>query len=239
MNSGWRKNLGVWGLAIGLTFSFACAWGSQTTPKKEEPSVRVTKLLDEWMRVREDGGSCASGGRKYPFVDCGRIQAAIVSLGLEFPTDPEVLLVNAVIAFETHQPEQAESYLDALLEQDPSHPGAAVLRSRLALDQGNLPHALRLLNSQLTLRPDAADLREALASVYYLSGEFDAARRELVIAERLGAPAWRVAFNRGLIEEAEGRDDLAIEYYQKALKEDPHYQPARSRLRGLESERGL
>jgi tetratricopeptide (TPR) repeat protein len=239
VNSGWRKNLGVLFLAVGLAFSFACAWGSQKTPEKEEPSVRVTKLLDEWLRTREDGGSCASGGRSYPFVDCGRIQAGIVSLGLEFPTNPEVLLVNAVVAFETHQPEQAQSYLDALLEQDPSHPGAAVLRSRLALDQGNLPHALRLLNDQLTLRPDSADLREALGSVYYLSGEFDAARRELTIAERLGAPAWRVAFNRGLIDEAQGRGDQAMDYYRKALEENPEYEPARSRLRGLESERGL
>ena len=237
MTSCFQKMLVAW-IALGfLALSSGCA--SQSAQRKAEPSVRVTKLLDEWVRVREDGGSCASGGRKYPFVDCGRVQAAIVALGLEFPTNPEVLLVNAVIAFETHQPDQAESYLDALLELEPSQPGAAVLRSRLALKQGNLPHALRLLKAQLELRPDAADLREALASVYYLSGEFNAARRELTIAERLGAPAWRIAFNRGLIEEAEGKTTEAIDYYRLTLKENPDYKPAHSRLRGLESEQGL
>ncbi len=189
--------------------------------------------------LRTGGGSCASGGRSSPFVDCGRIQSEIVGMGLEFPTNIEVLLVNAVIAFETDQPEQAESYLDAMLEQESAQPGAAVLRSRLALKQGNLPHARRLLADQVSLTPDAADLREALASVYYLSGNFDAARRQLSVAERLGAPAWRIAFNRGLIEESEGNSALAMEYYQTTLKDKSDYEPARSRLRGLESERGL
>ena len=158
--------ISVWVLVMCLGLSFACA--SQKVPGKNDPTVRVTKLLDEWLRIREDGGSCASGGRKYPFVDCGRIQSGIVALGLEFPNNPEVLLVNAVIAYETNQPEYAESYLDALLEQESTEPGVAVLRSRLALDQGNLPHARRLLNDQVTLTPDAADLREALAAVHYL-----------------------------------------------------------------------
>ncbi|MDG2048565.1 MAG: tetratricopeptide repeat protein [Myxococcota bacterium] len=237
MKTRWLDHASVWVLVIGIGFAFACA--SQKTPGKDDPTVRITKLLDEWVRVHEAGGSCASGGRKYPFVDCGRIQAAIVSLGLEFPNNPEVLLVNAVIAYETHQPENAESYLDALLEQDSNEPGVAVLRSRLALDQGNLPHARRLLNDQVTLTPDAADLREALASVHYLSGDLDSARRQLLIAERLGAPTWRVAFNRGLLEEAEGNTDSAIEYYQITLDENPEYKPARSRLRGLKSEQGL
>ena len=237
MKTRWLDEIGVWILVMSLACSFACA--SQKVPGKNDPTVRVTKLLDEWLRVHDGGGSCASGGRKYPFVDCGRIQAAIVSLGLEFPTNPEVLLVNAVIAYETHQPEKAESYLDALLEQESTEPGVAVLRSRLALDQGNLPHARRLLNEQVNLTPDAADLREALAAVHYLSGDLPSARRQLLIAERLGAPAWRVAFNRGLLEEAEGKTNAAIEYYQIALDENPDYQPAQSRLRGLESEKGL
>ena len=237
MKTRWLNQTGIWILVMSLVFSFACA--SQKVPGKNDPTVRVTKLLDEWLRVHDGGGSCASGGRKYPFVDCGRIQAAIVSLGLEFPTNPEVLLVNAVIAYETHQPEKAESYLDALLEQESAEPGVAVLRSRLALDQGNLPHARRLLNEQVTLTPDAADLREALASVHYLSGDLASARRQLLIAERLGAPAWRVAFNRGLLEEAEGKTNAAMEYYRRALDENPDFEPARSRLRGLESEQGL
>ena len=217
----------------------ACASSPDPVPGKDDPAVIVQKLLDEWLRVREGGGTCASGGSKYPYVDCGRIQAAIERVALDYPTHPEVLLVNAVVAFETNQPEKAASYLDALLEQDPQRPGVAVLRSRLALQQGNLPRAQRLLEAQVRLSPDSADLREALAAVHYLTGEFDKARRELTVAERLGAPAWRVAYNRGLLEEAQGRYLTAIRYYRITINENPEFEPARSRLRGLESEQGL
>lgn len=232
----WRPFLACL-VVLGLTA--ACASDPEVGPGKDDPSVRVAKLLEEWRRVHDHGGSCVSGGRKYPYVDCGRVQAQIEALALRFPTNPDVLLVNAVVAFETNQPEKAESYLDALLDQAPMDPGVAVLRSRLALQQGNLPHARRLLAAQVTLTPDAFDLREALASVFYLAGEYEAARRQLSIAERLGSPRWRIAYNRGLIEEAEGRPRAAIRFYQQTLDENPEYEPARSRMRGLKSELGL
>ena len=218
--------------------AFGCA--SNDTPRlgKDEPTVRLQKLLDEWNAVRDEGGSCASGGSRYPYVDCGRIQAAIERLALEFPTQPEVLLANAVIAYETHQGEKAQDYLDAIIRQPEVQPGVVVLRSRLALRQGNLPFARRLLTEQIELAPDAPSLREALASVEYLAGEFEAARRQLLIAERLGAPAWRIAFNRGLCEEAQGNTYSAMRFYRKTLEHNPEYAPARARLVGLESETG-
>ena len=221
-----------------LLLGLACAsTGDKRGP--DDPEVRLRGLLDEWYAVRDNGGSCASGGRKYPYVDCGRIQATIERLALEFPSHPSILIANAVVAHQTHQPEKAVSYLDALIEQDRVQPGAAVLRSRLAIQQGNLPFAQRLLEEQVALSPDEAALREALASVHYLMGAFDRARRELLVAQRLGAPAWRVAYNRGLLEEAQGDPDAAMDFYRQALEEKPDWQRAHSRLRGLESERGL
>ena len=168
-----------------LCVALALACASPDKPGKNDPDVRLRKLLGEWQRDRDVGGSCASGGRKYPYADCGRIQAAIERLALEFPSHPP------------------------------------------------------MLEEQVELAPDVPELREALASVHYLLGDFDEARRELRVAERLGAPAWRVAYNRGLLEEAEGYPDRAIEWYRDALAERPGWDKARSRLRGLESELGL
>ena len=222
-----------------IALLFGCASDLKPGQTKDDPQVKLAKLLDEWRKVRDGGGTCASGGRRYPYIDCGRIQAGIERLVLEFPTHPEVLLVNAVVAFQTAQPDKAESYLDDLLEQEPRESGAVVLRSRLAIQKGNLPRARRLLDQQILLRPDAADVREAMASVHYLERDFDLAWRELAIAERLGAPTWRIAFNRGLLEEAEGRIEAAISHFRITVEENPEYEPARSRLLGLESERGL
>jgi hypothetical protein len=124
-----------------------------------KPGARLRVLLEQWHAERAPDVSCASGGRRYPFVDCGRIQAAIERLALEFPSDPSILLANAVIAYQTEQSEKAASYLDALLAAEPD-PGAAVLRSRIAIQQGNLPHARRLLEQQVHRAPDESDLRE-------------------------------------------------------------------------------
>ncbi len=221
-----------------IALSLSCSSSKEPGPGRDDPDVRLGKLLEEWYAVRDVGGTCASGGRKYPYVDCGRIQAAIERLALEFPSHPPILVANAVLAYETRQPEKAESYLDALIEQGPVQPGALVLRSRLAIRQGNLPFARRMLEEQVQIAPDAPELREALASVHYLLGNYDQARRELRVAERLGAPTWRVAYNLGLLEEAEGDPYAAIEWYRQALRENPDLERARSRLRGLESELG-
>lgn len=68
-----------------------------------------------------------------------------------------------------------------------------------------------------------------------LSSDLEAARNQLTIAFRLGAPRWRVAFNRGLLAEAEGDHDEAAKLYRMTVRDEPDYRPARARLRGIES----
>jgi len=231
-----RFSVASWVCAAAL-----CA-GCASTPREpgpDDPGPRLRRLLAEWYAVQDAGGSCASGGRRHPYVDCGRIQAGIERLSLQFPDDATVLAANAVVAFETRQEEKAQVHLDALFELDPIQPDAAILRSRLSIRQGNLSHARRLLESQIGLSPDHAGLREAMASLHYLRGAHALAQRELAIAERLGAPGWRVDYHRGLLEEAQGRADTAIRYYQRSIDANPGWERPRSRLRGLESERGL
>ena len=226
-------------VAIGsLLLIFGCA-STNNKLDSADPAIRLRALLEQWNRVYELGGSCASGGRKYPYVDCGRIQAESERLASDYPNNSSVLLANAVIAYETRQPQKAASYLDSLIGSNRADPGAVVLRIRLAVQDGNLPFARRLLEQQVQLAPDASELREALASVYKLLGEFALAERELTVAERLGAPAWRVDYNRGLLAEAQGDPAAAMEFYRRCLDEKPGWEKAQSRLRGLESERGL
>jgi tetratricopeptide (TPR) repeat protein len=219
-----------------IVLGVACA--HDLPRNRHDPNAKLQVLLEEWQSTRQGGDTCVSGGVKYPYVDCGRIQAAIERLALDFPTHPPILLANAVIAFETRQPEKALDYLDAIGHQAGISSDAAVLRSRIATSQGNLSFAERILEENVQREPDHAGLREALASIDYLDGDFEQARRNLRIAERLGAPSWRIAYNRGLIAEAEGHDDAAIAHYRAALSERPGWSLAEARKRGLESERG-
>jgi hypothetical protein len=61
---------------------------------------------------------------------------------------------------------------------------------------------------------------------------------ELSMAGALGAPAWRVAYHRGLIEEASGRLAQASRFYEEALQGNPGWPPAESRLKALRARDG-
>jgi hypothetical protein len=119
-------------------------------------------------------------------------------------------LACAGLAYEHDEFDKSRSYSDRILALDPYQPDAAVLRSQVAIREGNMPFAKRLLEAQKQYTPDHAGVREGLSAVLYLTKDYDGATRELVAAEHLGAPAWRVAYNRGLIAEAKGDSNGAM-----------------------------
>ena len=80
-----------------------------------------------------------------------------------------------------------------------------------------------------------AGLREAYSGVLYMSRDLDGARDAITAAEKLGAPAWRVAYNRGLIAEAAGQPEEAQRQYKAAVDGNPEFPEARARLSGMKA----
>ncbi len=178
---------------------------------------------------------CHSGGKTQTseiVFDCSSEWLAIERLATEFPRHVPTLMANAVIAYDEREPVKAKRYLDALFSVTDSHPDAAVLRCRVAIDEGNLSFARRVVETQLAHTPNEPAVHEAYSSVLYMSRDLEGAAREVALAEKQGAPAWRVAFNRGLIAEAAGRAADAQRLYQAALDGNPDFAPARARLTG-------
>ena len=103
-----------------------------------------------------------------------------------------------------------------------------MLRTQIAIDEGNLRFAQPLLDEQPELTADHPGPRELPASVAYLQGEYAQADRSLEIARQLGAPAWRVAYHRGLIAEASDRPEREAQAYAECLETAPDFAPARS-----------
>lgn len=205
-----------------------------TSPRGGDPQARLGALLEAWHARQADGRSCEQDRpSETPLVDCERIRKQIERLTVEFPSHPEVLLANAVVAFEAGRREEAEKDLDVLRRLDPVHPEAALLRARLAIADGNLRLARRMLDEQIGLTPDHAGLHELSSSVFYLEERWSDAAYELELASRLGAPAWRVAYHQGLIFESTGRLEEAANAYRVCLDAEPDFQPAQSRLRAL------
>jgi tetratricopeptide (TPR) repeat protein len=193
--------------------------------------AQLAKLLQPLEALRAKG--CDAGIAQRGTSECDGLRRELERLAVICPGHAPTLMANAVIAYDEHRPAKSQQFLDEILAQSRSYPDAAVLRARIAVEEGNLPFARRLLAQQIKVVPDHAGLHETYAAILYLERQLPEARRELTTAGALGAPRWRVAYHLGLIEEASGRLDEALRYYSEALDGNPEWAPAQSRLNGL------
>lgn len=223
------------GLALAALFLGACA-SSSFGHRNEEcgPDERLDGLLAAY----EEGRSSGLNSSGNLLVDCERARNAIERLALEFPSHARTLMAAGTLAYDAGESEKAQNYLDQVFRAQPSHPEAGILRSRIAVDEGNLQLARRVLDMQVQYNPDNFAVREALSSVLYMSGDLEGARAAIDAAANLGAPAWRVAFNRGLIAESAGQSEEAQAQYRACIDANPSFVAAKSRLSGMKSQGG-
>jgi predicted Zn-dependent protease len=220
-------------LAIGVSCSTA-TFGHRDPDCN--PDSRLAKLMAHYQDCKT--GHIPDGDDGQVLFDCDRVTTDIQHLVLEFPQHAPTMMANAVIAYDAHDLPRAENYVDQALSLEPINPEAAILKSRISIEAGNLPSAKRLLEEQVHLTPDHAALRESYSAVLFLEGDLSAANAQLDAAERLGAPDWRVAFNRGLIAEKAGDGRKALQQYEVAAAANPGFKPAQSRLAGKRAESG-
>ena len=225
----WRvpRRLAVAALSVGVV---SCA--SHQSPVTAQLCVNPDAQLVEMVPPLVSG-SCRDTGA----AECDRLTQALQRLSAVCPAHVSTTLVNAVLAYQEQQPARAQQLLDEILARPQSQPDAAVLRARIAIEEGNLVFARRLLGQQLQLAPDHASLHETFAAALYVDGDLAAAVKELTVAGTLGAPRWRVAYHLGLIQEADGHEDEAIKLYEEALQGRPEFSAAASRLKALRARR--
>jgi tetratricopeptide (TPR) repeat protein len=144
----------------------------------------------------------------------------------------------AAMAFADGDVQRAAGLVERVLELAPANVEARSLRIRLAVADGGMELAQRLVDDGLRLRPDAAALHESQAWLHQLACRQPQALAALALAERLGAPAWRVEFHRGLLAEQAGDDDAARQHYRRVRELQPDCEPATQRLRALAARNG-
>ncbi len=227
------KGLGRIGL-LGSAMLAGCASMDSQRERHPEPDERLDKMLQLNAAAQRDGSQCqeiwSAPGQT---VDCQRVQREVDRLYAEFPNHERIIMANAVLQFEGGHLQNAQFLLDQLLAKPGSHPEAAILRARIAVMEGNTRLAATLLERQINLAPDYAELRETLASVHYLDGRYAQAHEALRLAVLLGAPVWRVDYHRGLLHEASQQMPEACQAYFSAIRHRPDFRPAVARLLGL------
>lgn len=210
-----------------LTLVSACS----ATPPPRIGCADVERRLGDAVRAFELAGEALAVPGAATVDD---VAVRLERLSLECPAHaPTTVALAAVVA--GRDPARAQTLLDRVFAVPGRHPDAAVLRARLAIDEGNLAFARRLLAGQVRLAPDHAGVHEAYAAALYLSGRLDDARDSLARARALGAPPWRVAYHLGLVEEAAGRLGEAERAYTEAVALNPASSDAAARLKGLKA----
>jgi len=169
---------------------------------------------------------------------CDTLRLQLEQVAQDCPNNIQALMVNAILAYDEKQFARSEQLLDSLFSLRTNYPEAAILKARLALEEGNTPFALRYLEQQIQLSPDHAGLRELYASALYSVTRLEEAQAALTMAQRLGGPSWRINYGRGLIQEAMGQLAAARIYYEAAVNERPGWKPPESRLRALDAAGG-
>lgn len=212
----------------------ACASMDHQRNSKPDPDTRLNHMLKLDQEAYDSGRMCREiwhdQGR---LVDCQAIQREIDRLYVEYPTHERILLANAVMHFEFGQAQSAQWLLDQLLQRSGSFPAAVVLRSQLAMRDGNLTLARRMLDEHIPRAPDHAALHETLASVHFLEGRYADAARSLQRAAMLGAPDWRIFYHRGLLHEMQQRFEQACQAYDNSIAYKPHQRASLARMIGL------
>lgn len=221
-------------LCATVALGSGCASMSDHRDNNLEPNERLDQLLALYQEARHDGSSCHEIHRAYSAVnDCDRIQREVERLALEFPANERISMTNAVMQFESGRYDKAQYTLDQLLSRPGPHPEAAILRSRIAMQDGNTSRARVILEREIRLSPDYAELREALAAAYYVEGKYKESRAALSAAGRLGASGWKIAYHEGLLREAKKDWANACRFYLVAIDQKPDFREAVSRLVGL------
>lgn len=223
------------GVMVVVALGTACA----STPLLREQEcydadAQLMALLGPFEALHTPVCAASSSGDG---AECWRLRRQIEHLALVCVAHSPTLLANAVIAYDEGQTAKAQQWLDLILARPARHPEAAVLRARIAIDEGNTTFARRLLEQEIRLAPDYAALHETLGAALYLNGNLPEARQEITLAAALGAPAWRVAYHGGLIEEALGHLDDAERRYADALAGNPDWEPARAHLTAIRARR--
>lgn len=229
-----RHATAAWAVVMIAAVVGGCANMDSYRSAYPEPNDRLDHVLALYRIDSEQGSECHEITRPpNETLDCMRLLTELDRLVMEFPNHRRILMANAIFSYKAERKEVAQLMLDRLLAQGGSQPEAAILRARIALEQGNIIGAVQLLERQAMLAPSNLDLRSALASAYFASGDYDRARNLLGttgMASHNPPVHW---YHLGLIAEAEEKWQEACEHYQQALGFDPAFVPARARAVGL------
>lgn len=230
-----KIRLFAYGLCFNMLLCSACATSPHDRHLYETactvPDLHLAESWELLVKARSAPGGCSLNDQGQN--TCQVLQDEIERIAFVCPNHIPSLMTTAALAYEGDERVKSLQQLNAIFDLVNVHPDAATLRARIALEEGNVPFVLTFLKQHLELSPDHAPLREAHAAALFLSGDLDEAETQLKIAEKLGAPRWRIAYHLGLFQERRGQEQEARRLYAEAAELRPGWDVPVSRMKGL------
>ena len=213
-------------LAVIAVVSLGCSI-TRTTPSYQ-PDEQLQSMLDKYDVSSIKGINCE--GYQSAISDCERLSNELGALSMTYPQHQKIGFTTAIVYAQVGRSIDSQMVLDRLLSLSFPLSEVAILRSQLAMKEGNLNLARTVLKKQVQLEPDHPELHATLAATYYLEGRYKKAQSVISTADRLGAPVWRTSYHLGLIHEAQEQWAQACNYYVDTLSYQPTHRQSLSRL---------
>lgn len=134
----------------------------------------------------------------------------------------EELLDRAVQHHDSGELEVAAPLYERVLRLDPGHPGALYRLGALELQRSNVSVSVELLKKAVQMRPDLAEVHNALGVACKAMGQWGAAAESFERALQVNPNFSEAFFNLGDLSQTLGQTDRAIEFYLQSIKLYPH-----------------
>jgi membrane associated rhomboid family serine protease/Flp pilus assembly protein TadD len=223
---------------------------------QREPNQTATRLefaealaaSGSWAEAAEQYQECLDRGEDVPgirqrladaLLKSGQLTQAVNVLEQAVRREPGNWQLKAGLAMtlvEAHRAAEGAQLYEDILHQHPNEP---VILNALAYTYADnlnthLPQAIEMARRAVQLRPDEGAFWDTLAWAYYRNNQLEEAVTAQERAAKLTGTMPEIRYHLGVMYQAQGRRDAALQEYRAALRGDPKLEPARAALEKLE-----
>jgi tetratricopeptide (TPR) repeat protein len=127
----------------------------------------------------------------------------------------------AVLAYDRKNRDEAHRQIDAVLERDPRHAPAVLVKARFLLAEGKTDEALKQARAAVGLEPSSVQAHYLLGSIHRLRGDVDLAMVAFNDVLRLNPRVVAAQVELARLNLAAGRADAAVQLAEDAAREQP------------------
>lgn len=180
------------------------------------PDAALKDLVERY-EIKEKGISC-QGDRK---IDCHGASLELQQLLLANPNHTNTQVIASSIFLNSGRRIQAQAVLDELVNHYVPPLISLVMRTDLALYEGNIKLAKRLNERAIALYADSPKPYLQQASIFYVEGNYEKALGHLSTSLRFGLEESIYYYHLGLINQVRNQLAQACHYYKQSLTMSP------------------